>query len=287
MRSSDRIGSPSPWAVPAGFTQKHIAAMLGLTGLVVLCFGIAAAMWRSDDHAARVVSKYVALFGLAMAATVAMGVWANEARKRRSRIVQSAPPHGAAATVVPGSIGYFTLYQTIWSCFAVLFLGAAFEIGAAAWPTHWPLALLLACLGLGSASAPALAVAGRLRRGRVVLTDQEIVHYGWSSRTSLAWADAPRVITAFERQRLIVITGSDGARWSTCATTPIVRLGRNRHQLWKLDRPAAAGSIVLECPRLAVDGYRLYRFLTYYADNPTARVELGTPAATKRWATVL
>jgi hypothetical protein len=51
-------------------------------------------------------------------------------------------------------------------------------------------------------------------------------------------------------------------------------------------RPAPAGSIVLECPRLAVDGYRLYRFLTYYADNPSARVELGTPAATERWATV-
>jgi hypothetical protein len=286
MRSSDRLGYPSPWAVPAGFVRKRIAAMFGLTGLVVLCFGIAAAMWCSEDHSAHVVSKYVALFGLAMAATVAMGAWANEGWRRRRSSVQPTTTHGAAATVVPGSVGYFTLYQTIWSCFAVLFLGAGLEIAAAAWPTHWPLALLLAFLGLGSASAPVLAVAGRLRRGRVVLTDQEIVHEGWSSRTSLAWADVSRMITAFERQPLIVIIGSDGARWSTCAATPTVRLGGNRRQIWKLDRPAPAGSIVLECPRLAVDGYRLYRFLTYYADNPSARVELDTPAATERWATV-
>lgn len=64
-------------------------------------------------------------------------------------------------------------------------------------------------------------------------------------------------------------------------------MGKQPRQIWMLDRPARTGSIVLECTRLAVDGHRLYRFLTHYVDNPTARSELGTARSLDLWCAVL
>ncbi|MGI5221708.1 hypothetical protein [Nocardia sp. CA-290969] len=60
-------------------------------------------------------------------------------------------------------------------------------------------------------------------------------------------------------------------------------MGKRPRQIWMLDRPARNGSLVLECTRLAVDGHRLYRFLTHYAENPSARSELGTAQSLDRW----
>lgn len=261
--------------------------MIALSCTAVLCVGIAGVMWRSGDHSAFVVSKYVALFGVTMVVVVVMGAYTDFGPIRRASTVELGSVDGKAATIVPGSAGYFVLYQLIWVCFAVMFLAAGAETAAAAWRTHWPLALLFTCLGLGSASAPVLALVGKLRRGQIALTSDEIIYDGWSSRTRLPWADVSRVITAFEQRPLLVITGSNGARWSHRATTPVVPLGSGQRQIWRLDRPAGNGSIVLECPRLAVDGNRLYRFLTYYVDNPEARVELGTSQSLNRWRTVL
>ncbi|MEU1985294.1 hypothetical protein [Nocardia sp. NPDC019395] len=258
-----------------------------LTCLVLLCAAVAVLMWRSGDQTAHVVAKYVPWFGLTMAVVVATGTYANFVPTRRPGPVVLGAADGKDATIIPGSVVYLVLYQLIWFCFAVLFLAAGVETAIAAWRTHWPLALLFACLGLCSASAPALALAGRLGRGRVVLTTEEIIHEGWGSRTRMPWADTPRVIAAFEQSPLILVAGSDGTRWSQRATTPQLPTGNRRRQIWMLDRPARTGSIVVECPRLAVDGHQLLRFLTYYADNPAARTELGTPRSLDRWQAAL
>lgn len=257
--------------------------MVVLSCLTVLCGVTAVLMWTSGNPAAGGVAEYLGLFGLTMAAVVAVGACPSFRPIRRpANIVNSAD--GRSATVIPGSWIYFLLYQLIWVGFAILFIAAGIEIAATAWRSHWPLAVLSVCLGLCSASAPALASTGKLRAGRVVLTEEEIIHEGWSSRTRIPWDDISRVLTAFEQGPLIVISGSSGARWSRDARTPNLPVGKHSHPVWMLDRPARTGEVVLECDRLAVDGYRLYHFLGYLADHPEARRELGTAAALDRWA---
>ncbi|MGW0178649.1 hypothetical protein [Nocardia sp. NPDC003345] len=218
-----------------------------------------------------------------MAVVVAMGTYTSFGPIRPERGIRLDSVDGKSATIIPGSTTYFLLYQLIWTGFAVLFLSAGIEIAAAAWGTHWPLALIVGCLGLCSASAPVLALMGRLRTGRIVLTDDEVIHEGWSSRTRIAWDDISRLLTAFEQGPLIIISGSPGARWDWHASTPTLPVGKQSRQIWMLDRPARTGQIVLECNRMAVDGYRLYRFLGYYADRPEGRPELGTAASVDRW----
>lgn len=265
------------------FRRKRLVSMVFLAGLAVLSAAVAVQMWRSGDHTANVVAKYVAMFGSTMLMVVALGVYTDVGPLGQRGSVELRSFEGRDVTIVPGSTGYFVVYQLIWFGFATLFLTAAVETAHAAWRTHWPLALLFACLGLASGSAPVLALAGRLRRGRIVLTAEDIVHEGWSSRTRVAWDGVTRVYAAFDQHPLIVIAGSDGQRWSHEVSTPRIPLGRDRRAIWMLDRPARSGSLCVECPRLAIDCHRLYRYLTYYADNPGARRELGTPLSIDRW----
>ncbi|WP_280231494.1 hypothetical protein [Nocardia cyriacigeorgica] len=283
MPSTDRCDYRDPWLATKAFRRKRVMSTVFLAGLAVTCAGIAIQMWRTGDDTAHVVAKYVAVFGLTMLMVVLLGVCTDVELIRRPGSVELRTFEGRAATIVPGSTAYFVAYQLIWVGFAVLFLMAAAETALAAWRTHWPLALLFACLGLGSASAPMLALAGALRRGRVVLTADYIVHEGWSSRTRLPWDDVTRVSAAFEQSPMILIIGTDGQRWSHVVTTPRVPLGRGRRRVWMVDRPARRGSICVECPRISVERRRLYEFLTYYTDHPAARAELGTPLALDRW----
>ncbi|MBF6436080.1 hypothetical protein [Nocardia cyriacigeorgica] len=140
-------------------------------------------------------------------------------------------------------------------------------------------AILIVIVALG-----AYGDVGLIRRLRAVeLTADDIVREGWSSRTRLPWADVAGVMAAFEQQPLIVITGSNGEQWNHEVTTPHVPLGRARRPIWMLDRPARSGSICVECPRLAVDEHRVLRFLSFYADNPAFRSELGTQLSLDRW----
>ncbi|MBA4858760.1 hypothetical protein [Nocardia farcinica] len=280
MRSSDPENEPFVWRSAHRGARKRAASIAALIGLVVLCFGIATAMWSSGDSSARAVSKYVAIFGIAMFATVMMGVWISVGRWRRG-VVTIDMTKDTPATVVPGSVCFFGLYQLIWVCFALLFLGAAFEIAGAG--TAWPLAVLLACLGVGSASAPILALAGRLRPGRLVLTPDEIIHDGWSSRSRISWNEVLRVSAAVEQLPLIIITGVSGARWNHQSTTPVLPVGRRPQPIWSLDRAVRSGHLGLEPQRFGVNGSQLYRFLVHYADHPDCRTELGKPASLDRW----
>lgn len=286
MSSSDLTVHPSPWIEARGFRRKRALSIAVLVCLAVLCGAAAVLMWRSGDDAAHTVAKYVGLFGLTMAVVAAMGLYAHFSPIRRPSDAVLGSVHGKEATIVPGSTIYFILYQVFWTGFAGLYLAAGIETAAAAWRTHWPLALLFACLGLGSASAPALALAGKLRRGRVVLTDEEIIHEGWSSQTRIPWDDISRVGTAFEQGPLIFISGVAGARWNRRATTPRLPVGNPPRQVWGLDRPVPTGTAILDCTRLAVDNQRLYRFLSHYTDNPAARAELGTARSIDLWSAI-
>ncbi|MGW5436682.1 hypothetical protein [Nocardia asteroides] len=241
-------------------------------------------MWRSGDRAAGVVAKYVALFGLTWVLMIVMGLYAEPGSRQRA-LVRSGLAAGQPATVVPGSAIYFGLFQAIWTLYAVLAYLAAAEIAAAAWLSHWPAAvLLLLAVGTVAASAPVLAVVGRLRPGNIALTPDGLVVRGWSSRTTLLWTEIAQVRCTFDRMPLLDIVGRTTANWHRHDLTPSITLRGTRRQIRMLDRPPHRSCVVLECPRLAVDRRKLYRYLTYYVETPSARSELGTHAALERWS---
>lgn len=278
MRSSDNGAHSRPWPEPRGQARKRIVSMVVVGGLAVVYVVISIAMWRSGDGAAQVVSKYVALFGVTMALVVALG-FCTGPRIEHSSAPRVGHERGLNVTIVPGSTIGFVLFQAIWVCLAALFLTAAVQTAAAAWDTHWPLVLILAAVGLFSASEPALALAGRLRPGRIALSPSEIVHYGWSSRTLMPWADVLLVRPTFQQVPLIEVAGADSTGWTYRETAPHVTLGSKAFRIWRLD-PAP---VPLECPRLSVDRDTLYRYLAFYAENPSARTELGTVSALEQW----
>ncbi|QLY29378.1 hypothetical protein H0264_29545 [Nocardia huaxiensis] len=284
MRSSDNYEDPGPWPEPRQLARRRVFAMVATAGLAMLCAVVAMALWRSDNSAAQAAATYVGLFGLAMVVVLLAGVWADPRVDVRSAVANGRE-HGVAATIVPGSTTYFGLRQAMWLCFAAICLLAAGQTAVAAWGTHWPLALIFAVLGVICAAEPALTLAGRLRPSKLILTSSEIIHDDWSSRTTLSWNDVRLIRRGCHRFPIIEVIGeTHSAGWTYHETTPGVTLGGKPVRPWRLDPlPPLPGRIVLECPRFAVARDTLYRYLTFYTENPTARAELGTPPAAERW----
>lgn len=273
-----------PWPVLPRQARRRVVASIFACGFAVILAVIAWMMWRSGDSAANVVAKYVALFGFSWVLMIAMGLYADPRCQRRAS-VRSGLADGQLATVVPGSAVYFALFQAIWICHAISAYLAAAEIAAAAWLSHWPAAvLLLLAAGTAAASAPALTVSGRLRPGGIALTPDGLVVRGWSSRTSLRWNEIAQVRCTFDQMPLLDIVGTATAHWHRHDLIPSITFRGTRKQIWMLDRPPHRSCLVLECPRLAVDRRKLYRFLAYYLETPSARAELGTHAALERWS---
>lgn len=279
-----RSRQEDPWPVLPRRARRRTVANVFACGLAALLAAIAWMMWRSGDRAAGVVAKYVALFGSSWVLMVVMGLYAEPGSRQRA-LVRSGLAAGQRATVVPGSAIYFGLFQAIWTLYAVLAYLAAAEIAAAAWLSHWPAAvLLLLAVGTVAASAPVLAVVGRLRPGSIALTPDGLVVRGWSSRTTLLGTEIAQVRCTFDRMPLLDIVGTTTANWHRHDLTPSITFRGTRRQIWMLDRPPHRSCVVLECPRLAVDRRKLYRYLTYYVETPSARAELGTHAALERWS---
>lgn len=287
MRSSDRTTIPDAWRSSSGHIVKVTLSAVLMMGLAAVSFTLAAVAWADSDSFSQAASKYLVLLGISMLVITVAGIAGLITRTRRTSTIRLGSVAGEGATVIPGTIPTFALYQLICVCFAVLFLGSGVEIALSAGSAYWLPALVLSCIGLLCASTPGLALAGRIRRARIVLTPQEIIYEGWTSRMTLPWSDVTDVFAAsMQNMPLICVVGWEGATQSRLRT-PSLRIGKNSYRPWKLEVPAPDGAVVLECPRLAADAHRLYCFLTYYAHTPAARAELGTPAALDRWAAVL
>lgn len=282
MPYSDKSDRIDPWIFPSSRIRRLIFSVSGLAGLVLLCAFISTTMWRSGEETAVAVAKYVMIFAAGMLCLLLVAI-APQMKTLHRRSPHLSSDKRGNFTIVPGSLAYFWPLQAMWLCYAAIFIPAACEITAAAWATHWHLALVFFGIGL-FATIPVLASAtGRLRPGRLILSPNEITYEGWSSRTRLRWNDVNRVRTSFEQVPIIDIAGMTGAQWSTSYYLPYPTIGGKPNPAWNLDRAPHTGWIILECPRFSVNRITLFEFLTFYAENPGSRVELGTEIALDRW----
>ncbi|MFD8099402.1 hypothetical protein ACFV24_07685 [Nocardia fluminea] len=205
------------------------------------------------------------------------------------RTVRLTREHEPAALIVPGSKVYFWLPQAICFCFATIFLLASYGIATSEEGVHWPLFVLFTTIGSAMIIPPVLAVTGRLRPEKLVLSTDSIVHHGWSSQTELYWNDINRLHASFNLQplqQLLNIAGLSSARWSHRYYLPFSTISGKPNRLWNMDQLPHPRWIVIECPRFSVDSITLYRYLDFYIANPALRIELGEKSSIDRWHSI-
>ncbi|MFD3594890.1 hypothetical protein ACFWU5_19370 [Nocardia sp. NPDC058640] len=286
MQYSENRAIVDPWFIqPRGFARRRILSIFAISLLTILTTGISVSMLRSGDPTAVSASKYVILFGISMALALALALRPQSGPffKRPVRIAKEGEQ---SLLIVPGSKLYFWLPQAMYLCFAMIFLLASYGFATSEEGVHWPLFIIFAALGSVLVIPLVLAATGELRPEKLVLSADSIVHHGWSSQTTLYWADVNRLHASFNLQplqRLLNIVGLSSAQWIHRYNRPFYKVSDNPSRPWNKNKMSHPGWIVVECPRLAVDSITLYRFLDFYVANPELRAELGTMSSVERW----
>ncbi|WP_241566098.1 hypothetical protein [Prescottella agglutinans] len=112
-----------------------------------------------------------------------------------------------------------------------------------------------------------------VRPGAVLLTPDGIRHRGWSFESYLPWESVAGAKPAYNGYRMILLIGFANAHWTRRYTTPI----------WRIDKLPPVPMIELDCRKFAMDDVLLLHFVSFYANNPAMRAELGTDAARVRF----
>ncbi|WJJ09970.1 hypothetical protein P9990_15400 [Prescottella equi] len=159
-------------------------------------------------------------------------------------------------------------------CCTVLTAGPAVEIYLSATTSGVPGAsVIFGVLGALFVSFLVLIVVRLVRPGAVQLTPDGIRHRGWSFESYLPWESVAGVKPAYNGHRMILLIGFANAHWTRRYTTPI----------WRIDKLPPVPMIELDCRKFAMDDVLLLHFVSFYANNPAMRAELGTDAARARF----
>lgn len=118
--------------------------------------------------------------------------------------------------------------------------------------------------------------AGVIRNGRVELTESGIRHRGWSFESEVSWDGVIDVSFAKRHYPAIDIL-----------VDPAISIRRrNTTRFWRIETLHPGHVLELDCRRFGIHPMVLAQWIRFYIDNPTARIELGTDAATTRLAAI-
>lgn len=163
-------------------------------------------------------------------------------------------------------------------CCAILTVGPAVEIYLNPATSGVPgAAVIFGVLGLLFVSFLVLVVLRLVRPGAVLLTPYGIRHRGWTFDSYLPWDSVAGTKPAYNGHRVVLLIGFANAQWTRRYTTPI----------WRIDKLPPVPMIELDCRKFAMDDVQLLQFVSFYANNPAVRAELGTDAARARFAAQL
>ncbi|MBO1751440.1 hypothetical protein J4G33_06445 [Actinotalea sp. BY-33] len=210
--------------------------------------------------------------GLAGAGAAALGVsgLASAVLRHRNRDLplRTEQVDGAPATVLRRRAGWF------WAGMSVLGVvaGAVLLLAVGALSTGSSvLAAGLAVVGLGLAWPLAFAAVGLYVPGNVALTGSGVRYRHLGLESMIAWEHLGAV-TVLEGQRLLVLHPAPDTS------------AQHRYRAWprgqRIHPDGVVTAMLQDWGTLATDVGRL---VLHYAENPTERSELGTPAAAARW----
>ncbi|WP_425903020.1 hypothetical protein [Rhodococcus sp. DT1] len=219
------------------------------------------------------LAKYGVLFSCVLVSAILMPFAAN-ARRNRMGSIHTIEWNGVPATVIEGSRIVFAVVTTFFLAGAGLCLSAAADIlrhGGGGGTIV--LVILLSVFGCVVGFFLPMMLAGRIRRGRLVLTPNVIHQRGWSLESTLDWHSILTVRPVVLGNWAVVLLGHPAAQWERRATVPR-GLGWGGLPITPM--------IEVHCHMHPVDPTLLYTLLRFYLENPQARTELGTEAALER-----
>lgn len=270
MSKSGRVQQPAEWP-RVGFSarEKISIAALFVIGCVAVLVGIAGGL-GGQPAALRYGLAYACLVFL----IAVFGVLVRRTGAREPiRSVSIESGQGGATEIRQSRHLWSVLVATIVCC-TILTAVPAVEIYLNAPTSGVPGAsIVFGLLGALFVSFLVLVVFRLIRPGAVQLTPEGIRHRGWSFESYLPWESVAGVKPAFNGHRMILLIGFANAHWARRYTTPI----------WRIDKLPPVPMIELDCRKFAMDDVRLLHFLSFYADDPAMRAELGTGAARARF----
>ncbi|NKR58040.1 hypothetical protein GS485_24945 [Rhodococcus hoagii] len=267
MHASDRVQQPAEWP-GTSFSLRVTSAIAVLAAIG--CGAVAIGVVGGIDGRPMVL-RYGVAYGCLVILVAAFGVLT---RTRSGGTVHCAPVEAGAATEIRQSRGLWTVLVAMAACCAVITAGPAVEIYLSAETSGVPGAtVVFGVLGALFGSFLVLVVLRRVRSGAVLLAPDGIRHRGWSFDSYLSWESVAGVKAAYSDHRMVLLIGFANAQWTCRYTTPI----------WRIDKLPPVPMIELDCRKFAMDDVLLLHFVSFYANNPAMRGELGTDAARSRF----
>ncbi|KAA0022473.1 hypothetical protein [Antrihabitans cavernicola] len=265
MQFSENLRPPTEWP-PNPSTARPISSIVGVLAFGLIAVFVAIVGWANGMPAA---GRYGLLFAFFMFSTA---VFAYLYSIRTPTSIDDIHT-STDGTVIRYSLPISGVLVLIIVVITIFCLGGAVEIFlATGGGSGSGGAIIPGVFGIYLATFSVDLVSGRLKRGVVVLSPKGIRQRGWSFESYLPWESVAGGTAAFHDSRVVLVIGYSNAKWER----------RNTTRLWRIDRLPPVPMIQLDCRKFDVDPIVLYHLVTFYANNPDARAELGTAAPLER-----
>lgn len=265
MKTSSSLRRPDEWPQIV-VTWKSIAVVICVLGMGLIALLLSITAWSTGMR----------VFGGCILAFAGMLFFAAAS----GYLYKIRTPRGVSdirdidgGIEIKYSFSIFAVLVGVMACITIFCLGLAVEIFIAG---YLPNVIIFGLLGAYSASFLGAVSLGRLRRGRLALTRDGIRQRGWSFESYFPWEAVHGARAMFFDYRAIVVLTYANFAWER----------RNTTWFWRIDRLPPGAMIELDCRSFNLDPIVLFHLVTFYANNPAARDELGTAAPLERVRTL-
>lgn len=269
MPSSSPLETPAEW--PVENRGRFFLAFVVLVGLGVLSIDVALVAVVTAFAGA---AKYAVLIaGLAWFAA-AFGYLTRIRPQHRIADIGTTTIGGRRGTEIRYSGAQFILLNLVMACLFLCALFAAWDYGNAGGDAFTPgIPMLLAsAVALFFASYFVFVALGRIRRGRVILSEGGIHQEGRAFESFLRWDSFVGIKSGYNGTREVLVIAHSNAPWQKWHLAGP----------WKLDKLPPVPMIEIDTIHLAVDPTLVYHLVRYYVENPSMRQELGTETVLRR-----
>ncbi|MCE7011837.1 hypothetical protein LWC34_54850 [Kibdelosporangium philippinense] len=266
MPSSNRTTWVAEWGQPR--RAKWYAGLAWLALLALVAFASAGVAATGEMTGA---VKYLLLFGVLFVIIIVVGFDSRiNLRKHGASAIRN---QSGAGLVIPYSRIGFIGSALMMVMLVVIFAAASYDFarnveGDVTSPIA--AAIVFGLIAAFFATYPLQIVTGKIARGKVILTPSGIEHRSWGYQSRLSWDDVVHVSAINGDGPQIWLRANSGA----VETTRFARI-------WG-GRPRDNSGIAIEGKNLFVDPALVYRMVSFYVSNRTARTELGAEAALQR-----
>jgi hypothetical protein len=270
MPYSSSLPTPAEW--PGGSGRRYVAALVFVLVLALACVPIGFG-FVAIGHPGGL--KYAALFAALLLLTGSYTYVTRVRPLHRETDVAIGRHDGAPATELRYSRAAFVIVVGVMTCVTAIFAFASVDYFLAGDEVTAPqlAGTLFGMAALFCASFLVSVATGRLRRGRVVLSQRGIHQRGRAFSSFLPWEAIAGAKAAYDGLTpQILVIGYTNAPWEK----------RQYSRLWRLDKLPPVPMIAIDCTAFALDHNLIYHLVKFYVGNPATRHELGTDAGLHR-----